>query len=37
MQAALHAPNPPFTVLSVCDLLPRDVLQEYEEYGGSVF
>eukprot|EP00884_Botryococcus_braunii_P009141 jgi/Botrbrau1/18228/Bobra.53_1s0084.1 len=37
LQAALQAHNPPFTVLSVCDLLPRDLLAEYEEYGGTVF
>lgn len=35
-QAQLHAPEPPFTLLSVADLIPEEHRGAYEEAGGDL-
>ena len=36
-QEQLHAPEPPFTLLTVADLIPQEHRGAYEEAGGDLF
>ena len=36
MQAFLDAPNPPFSLLSVGDLVPIGLREAYEDAGGDI-